>query len=391
MKTNVQTVKSTQTIQTPPEEVFDALQYECRLGEWLCLKARTEPRKGGKFELHWRTFDARGVFTAFAPPKRLAFTWQGSSDPGETNVKITLKAVEGGTRLTLTHSGWGSGKKWAGFAQNAEREWAKVLGNLKSVLETGIDLRETNRPRIGIGFETAADRPGVHLTEIVPGSPAEAAGLQKGDVLVSMDGRKLRSQEEFIQVFGSFRGGQKVKVVLLREGKRHMIAVALGTRPVLQVPQDPAVVAEQARQAHEQAMAALRTSVAVLTDEQAAQPPAEGEWSVKQVLVHLCVCESEYRSWAARVLMGDKPDQGFEAQLPNQFAAVLTTTPTVRGLLDRLERELAESRIFIGALSPELRANRLRYRRAALALLEYCGHVDMHLEQVRKTVNAITH
>lgn len=381
-------IKVIRTIQAPPQEVFDALQYECRLREWLCHKAYTEPRKGGRFEIRWRSYEARGVFTAFAPPRTLAFTWQGINDPGETQVKITLKPSEAGTRLTLSHSGWGSGKKWAGFAETAEREWGKVLDNLKSVLETGIDLRETRQPRLGVAVGATQERPGVLVSDIAPNSPAEKGGLQKGDILISIEGRKLGDAQDFIDVFRTLRGGQRIKVALVRDGKRRRLDIELGTRPVPVVPDDPAAVAEQARRLHEQAIAALRVAVAGLSDEQAAQPPAEGEWSVKQTLAHLCVCEPAYRAWAVDVLEGNET-HWVEARLPEQFASVLATTPTVGTLLDRFEREAAESRVFVAALTPEHRANKLRYRRIALMLLEYAQHVNMHMEQVQKIVKAI--
>jgi len=43
-----------------------------------------------------------------------------------------------------------------------------------------------NEPRVGIG--TVQDSSGVHVTEIVPGSAAEAAGVQPGDLLLAVGG-----------------------------------------------------------------------------------------------------------------------------------------------------------------------------------------------------------
>ncbi|HEY6088713.1 MAG TPA: PDZ domain-containing protein, partial [Gemmatimonadaceae bacterium] len=43
-----------------------------------------------------------------------------------------------------------------------------------------------NEPRVGIG--TVQDSSGVHVTEVVPGSAAEAAGVQVGDLLLSVGG-----------------------------------------------------------------------------------------------------------------------------------------------------------------------------------------------------------
>ena len=113
MKTAQSTVKLTRTINASPQEIFDSFQHECRLREWMCDGARTRPVKGGLFEVRWNSgYEARGVFITCKPPGALAFTWNSPMEPGETQVRVTLKPAEGGTRLTLVHSGFGTGRQW---------------------------------------------------------------------------------------------------------------------------------------------------------------------------------------------------------------------------------------------------------------------------------------
>jgi len=389
MKAGTQSVKVVRIVNVPPQEVFEAFAYECRLREWMSDGARTQPRKGGLFEVRWNSgYEARGLFTAWKPPSKLAFTWNSAMEPGETTVQVTLKPVEGGTRVTLTHSGFGAGKKWAGRAEESEREWNGGLDNLKSTLETGIDLRELGRPRIGVGFETAEGNAGVLLTAVISGSPAELAGLCKGDVMVRMDGRQVRDEEEFGAIFRSFQAGQRIKVAYVREGKRHTTTVGLGTRPVPEIPDDPDALVEQVRQAHEQAIAALRTAVMmVVSDEQAGIAPAEGEWSVKQVLAHLSGAERGFQAWVANVLIGEQTP--ITGDLPEQFAAILASAPTVGALVDRFERDLAESRAIVASLTPEHRANKWRYRQIAQMLVAFGPHTQDHVGQIQNTVRAV--
>jgi hypothetical protein len=165
--------------------------------------------------------------------------------------------------------------------------------------------------------------------------------------------------------------------------------VEFGKRPVPEISQDPAVVVEQARQIHEQALADLRATVAALSEAQANRSPAAGEWSVKQALAHLCVCEPAYRAWATLALLGDNPNYWVEARLPEQFATVLYTNPTVGDLIARLERELAESRAYVAAIAPERLAYKGRYRLVAYYLIDFAHHINMHLAQIQKTIQAV--
>ena len=117
-----------------------------------------------------------------------------------------------------------------------------------------------------------------------------------------------------MKAYFTWKAGQRVPFAVIRAGKRKTITVELGKRPVPEMPDDPAVLVEQVRQTHEQAIAALRTAVMMITDEQAGLAPAEGEWSVKQVLAHLTASERGFQRWAVDVLLGNETF-GIEGQL----------------------------------------------------------------------------
>jgi len=356
------TIKITRTIAAPPEIIFEMLTTAGGLREWFCREAHTDARKGGRFRVGWWSgYEARGTYTAFAPPRRLAFTWMGHGEPGETTIAATLKPMAEATKVTLVHSGFGTGKKWAGQAEGAAREWNRVLDNLKSVVETGVDPRAARQPRIGLEFDTMKDNSGVLLTRVVPETPAEMAGLQKDDVLTSFNGQRIRTEEELMGVFRMCHAGQRVPVAFLREGKRRRTTVKLGARPVPDIPNDPATLIEHVLPIHARAIAGLRECVRGLSEEQAERTPAPGEWSIKQVLGHLCASERGFQVWVSDIILGREAGW-IEARLPEQMAAVFVTAPTVSAILDHLERDFAESRGLVAALTPEHLAYKLRYR-----------------------------
>jgi serine protease Do len=60
---------------------------------------------------------------------------------------------------------------------------------------------------------------GVAIVELAPNSPASRAGLQIGDVLVSVNGAAIRNEEDAIFNFTDARVGDKLTIRILRDGK----------------------------------------------------------------------------------------------------------------------------------------------------------------------------
>jgi uncharacterized protein YndB with AHSA1/START domain len=101
-------MKSAFTISTmipaPPEKVFRA---------WLSTEghtamtgspARVEPRVGGAFTA-WDGY-ITGKTTALQPYTRIVQDWRTTEFPdssADSQIEIVLEAIEGGTKLTLTH------------------------------------------------------------------------------------------------------------------------------------------------------------------------------------------------------------------------------------------------------------------------------------------------
>jgi serine protease Do/serine protease DegQ len=68
---------------------------------------------------------------------------------------------------------------------------------------------------------------GALVNQIIPGSPAAQAGVRRGDVLLSFDGREVRGVRELQLLVASTPVGRQVPLVLLRDGKRLTVSVTL--------------------------------------------------------------------------------------------------------------------------------------------------------------------
>ncbi len=73
---------------------------------------------------------------------------------------------------------------------------------------------------------------GVLVNRVVEGSPADRAGIRKGDVITSVNGRAVRSPEELAAVISSQSEGERAAVRVQRRGGEALtIDVRLGSRP----------------------------------------------------------------------------------------------------------------------------------------------------------------
>ena len=106
--------------------------------------------------------------------------------------------------------------------------------NAKDIIEYGA----VHRPRLGVevGRITEADAEvfklpsvgGAAISSVQPGQPADRAGIKMGDVVVSLDGKPIRSQPQFMQELAEHRPGEEVTLGLVRYGQPMQVKVKLG-------------------------------------------------------------------------------------------------------------------------------------------------------------------
>jgi serine protease Do len=104
---------------------------------------------------------------------------------------------------------------------------------------TGPEHR-VQRGSIGIEFN-AQENPavarvygaGVTISNVVPGSPAERAGLKTGDTIVSVDGKQVKNGDELVADIAARKPGAKVALGYLRNGKKEETSVTVADRAKL--------------------------------------------------------------------------------------------------------------------------------------------------------------
>jgi len=86
------------------------------------------------------------------------------------------------------------------------------------------------RVSVGTVPNFAFQGPGVKVDAVVPGSPAEAAGIQAGDILVEFAGSHIENLQTFTDLLRSLSPGDTVPGVVQREGKNVEVEITVTAR-----------------------------------------------------------------------------------------------------------------------------------------------------------------
>jgi Tol biopolymer transport system component len=116
---------------------------------------------------------------------------------------------------------------------------ARFMGQMVETLATTevppnyVEHKSEARPmartgaRVSLGTipEYVADVVGVQISGVGKGSPAEAAGLQGGDVIVELAGQKIENIQDYAAVIRVLKPNETVKIAFIREGQRQQAEI----------------------------------------------------------------------------------------------------------------------------------------------------------------------
>ncbi len=72
---------------------------------------------------------------------------------------------------------------------------------------------------------------GALVAEVIKGSPAEAAGIERGDVIVKFDDQEVKDEAHLSRLAAATKVGKKVDIQLIRNGKPKEVTVKAGQYP----------------------------------------------------------------------------------------------------------------------------------------------------------------
>ena len=79
--------------------------------------------------------------------------------------------------------------------------------------------------------ETPPGMWGARVERVLPGSPAEKAGLRVGDVILEVDGRRITPGRSLADLIARYRPGDEVRLTVRRGNETLQVTVRLGEHP----------------------------------------------------------------------------------------------------------------------------------------------------------------
>ena len=119
--------------------------------------------------------------------------------------------------------------------------FAIPINTVKLIVNELMDKGYVARPYLGVtifdkptaaryGYQLSIDK-GVYVFQIALDSPAGRAGFQRGDIVLSIDGKAVNSVADVRNEVAAHKVGDKVKVLLDRDGREETIEVTLEEMP----------------------------------------------------------------------------------------------------------------------------------------------------------------
>ena len=95
------------------------------------------------------------------------------------------------------------------------------------------------RPHLGFSYRTIGDdaanevgvEGGVVVGTLQKDGPAQRAGLKRGDIILQLDGARIRTADNYRAARSRLKPGRTVKLLILRERKEQTLEIKVGRRP----------------------------------------------------------------------------------------------------------------------------------------------------------------
>lgn len=124
--------------------------------------------------------------------------------------------------------------------------FAIPINSTTDVVSQLIEFKTVKRPYIGIAGQEIDSNitelyglpAGISVQNVEENSPAQKAGIQKGDIITKIEGKEVKTVAELNKIKYTYKIGDTVTLTVLRSGKEEEIKITLGEQPTEKTEQN---------------------------------------------------------------------------------------------------------------------------------------------------------
>ena len=105
--------------------------------------------------------------------------------------------------------------------------FAIPINQARRTAEELIKTGKSSYPILGVSVDTKYGENGALITSVSPGGPADAAGIQEGDIIINLDGRVITNPDELIVAIRNRAPGDRVSITVKREEVTKVVKATL--------------------------------------------------------------------------------------------------------------------------------------------------------------------
>jgi len=224
------------SVSVPIERAWRACTHPDELARWFFT-----PTGGDDGESRFDLFGTEVAYTILEvdPPHRLRYR-HGPGPvprlPGPIETCMTFEEEGSGTRISITHSGFGDGADWATALESISRGADESVADLILYLETGVGFARHPIERSFHGIQAREVPAGLVVHAVDPDTFGAALGLRPGDLVVEVGGAPVWGYRELWTVSRATTPGTEVTASWIRAGELHRGVATMGVRPAAGVP-----------------------------------------------------------------------------------------------------------------------------------------------------------
>ncbi len=211
--------EKTFVVNVPIARAWRAFAETEERSRWEADPFEIEARPGGKVRWELPGIETKGRVLEVEPQRLLRHAEESGPHAGQ-EVTVTFEEVEGGTRIHITHAGFGDGAEFDDALEATQLGWSMAIADLIVYLETGVAPERFFNVWVDPGVDFVQTPGALRVAAVRPEGLGASAGLEPGDLLIFLDGKPIYTRPELQPILRGVRSGDKVPVAWVRGGQR---------------------------------------------------------------------------------------------------------------------------------------------------------------------------